>query len=69
MKTPVPHTSIANCNFTVEAVQVNEFTYKAIEALAKASETHAEALIAMANALRGGNATMGHAIYIGAKYD
>jgi hypothetical protein len=42
----------------------NEHTRAAIEALSRASERHAEALIAIANALKGGDVNGGHCIYL-----
>mgnify|MGYP000891961986 CR=1 FL=1 len=62
----IPAIAITNCNITSNnSTAANEHTRAAIEALARASERHAEALIAIANALKGGDInTSGHGMFI-----
>lgn len=58
-------TTISHCNFTNEAVQVNEYTRDAVVALAKAAEANANALAVMAEVLSGNGNTNGPAVHIG----
>lgn len=65
-KASAPDVTITNCTVTSNnSTAANEHTRAAVEALARASERHAEAVIAIANALKGGDiTTSGHGLYI-----
>lgn len=56
----ITNSTVTNNNSTA----ANEHTRAAVEALARASERHAEALIAIANALKGGDISTGAGMHI-----
>lgn len=56
--------SFSDVNITNSAPEANEHTRSAVEALSKAAEANANAIAAIANALKGGNATIERAINI-----
>jgi len=62
--TNVHDMSISNCVFN-NAAGANANTTEAIKALAEASSRHADALIAMAQSLRGTQAHVGASILLG----
>lgn len=64
LRKPTTETVIQNCTFTNSVPAVNKHTRAAVEALAKAAEANAEAIKAIADALRGGNAHVGTFIKI-----
>jgi hypothetical protein len=63
-KQPSTYT-IQNCNITNTSA-ANEHTRVAVEALSKAAQANAEAILAIANALKGSPATIETGIKLGA---
>jgi hypothetical protein len=57
-------TTIQNCHITNTSA-ANEHTRAAVEALAAAAKSNAEAISAIANGLKGSPATMDYGIFIG----
>jgi hypothetical protein len=61
---PAPSTTIQHCSI-VNTSAANEHTRAAVEALAAAAKANAEAIMAIANGLKGSPATMETGIRIG----
>jgi len=61
----VPTYSVSHCSFVAEAAPANEHTRDAAVALARAAEANANAIGRIADALKGGNATMETGLRIG----
>jgi hypothetical protein len=64
VQAPVSGNTIQNCHI-VNTSAANEHTRAAVEALAAAAKSNAEAITAIANALKGSPATMDYGIYVG----
>lgn len=62
---PQPRYTVTNCNFTAQTAPANEHTRDAVIAIAKAAEANAVAIGKLADALKGGNATMETGLRIG----
>lgn len=59
----VAHVTVRNCTITNSSA-ANEHTRAAVEALSAAAKANAEAINAIANALKGSPATIEHGIHL-----